>query len=210
MTTANVATPAAPLTRREFLYYVWAASIALFMAEMGGALIWFALPRFKEGEFGGVITLHISDLPTPDSGPKDLPDVRIWLVNLGEGRIDDNRQPGEYTVNGGVRALYKICVHLGCLYKWVPTNDRFECPCHGSKYLASGSRIDGPATRNLDSFPIEFVDDDGNVLAQSGTAGTGKSEEGGALEIPSGAVAIRIDTGQRVEGASNTQPGGGI
>jgi hypothetical protein len=92
----------------------------------------------------------------------------------------------------------------------VPTNDRFECPCHGSKYLASGSRIDGPATRNLDSFPIEFVDDDGNVLAQSGTAGTGKSEEGGALEIPSGAVAIRIDTGQRVEGASNTQPGGGI
>ena len=210
MTTANVATPAAPLTRREFLYYVWAASIALFMAEMGGALIWFALPRFKEGEFGGVITLPISDLPTPDSGPKDLPDVRIWLVNLGEGRIDDNRQPGEYTVNGGVRALYEICVHLGCLYKWVPTNDRFECPCHGSKYLASGSRIDGPATRNLDSFPIEFVDDDGNVLAQSGTAGTGKSEEGGALEIPSGAVAIRIDTGQRVEGASNTQPGGGI
>ena len=210
MTTANVATPAAPLTRREFLYYVWAASIALFMAEMGGALIWFALPRFKEGEFGGVMTLAISDLPTPDSGPKDLPDVRIWLVNLGEGRIDDNRQPGEYTVNGGVRALYKICVHLGCLYKWVPTNDRFECPCHGSKYLASGSRIDGPATRNLDSFPIEFVDDDGNVLAQSGTAGTGKSEEGGALEIPSGAVAIRIDTGQRVEGASNTQPGGGI
>ena len=92
----------------------------------------------------------------------------------------------------------------------MPTNDRFECPCHGSKYLASGSRIDGPATRNLDSFPIEFVDDDGNVLAQSGTAGTGKSEEGGALGIPSGAVAIRIDTGQRVEGASNTQPGGGI
>ncbi|MDP6769656.1 MAG: ubiquinol-cytochrome c reductase iron-sulfur subunit [Anaerolineales bacterium] len=210
MTTANVATPAAPLTRREFLYYVWAASIALFMAEMGGALIWFALPRFKEGEFGGVITLPISDLPTPDSGPKDLPDVRIWLVNLGEGRIDDTRQPGEYTLNGGVRALYKICVHLGCLYKWVPTNDRFECPCHGSKYLASGSRIDGPATRNLDSFPIEFVDDDGNVLAQSGTTGTGKSEEGGALAIPSGAVAIRIDTGQRVDGAPNTQPGGGI
>ena len=210
MTTANVATTAAPLTRREFLYYVWAASIALFMAEMGGALIWFALPRFKEGEFGGVITFPISDLPTPDSGPKDLPDVRIWLVNLGEGRIDDTRQPGEYTVNGGVRALYKICVHLGCLYKWGPTNDRFECPCHGSKYLASGSRIDGPATRNLDSFPIEFVDDDGNVLAQRGTSGTGKSEEGGALGIPSGAVAIRIDTGQRVEGASNTQPGGGI
>ena len=174
MTTASVATPAAPLTRREFLYYVWGASIALFMTEMGGALIWFALPRFKEGEFGGVITLPISDLPISDSGPKDLPDVRIWLVNLGEGRIGDNRQPGEYAVNGGVRALYKICVHLGCLYKWVPTNDRFECPCHGSKYLATGARIDGPATRNLDSFPIEFVDDNGlslfNISPSDGTA----------------------------------------
>ena len=180
------------------------------MAEMGGAFIWFALPRFKEGEFGGIITLPISDLPTPDSGPKDLPDVRIWLVNIGDARVGDNRQPNDYTVKPGVRALYKICVHLGCLYKWVPTNDRFECPCHGSKYLASGSRIDGPATRNLDSFPIEFVDDAGNVVAQSGTIGAGNSEEGGAVEIPAEAVAIRIDTGQRVEGAPNTQPGGGI
>ena len=206
----TIAPPAVPITRREFLYYVWGASIALFMAEMGGAFIWFALPRFKEGEFGGVITLPISDLPTPDSGPKDLPDVRIWLVNIGDTRVGDNRQPGDYTVKPGVRALYKICVHLGCLYKWVPTNDRFECPCHGSKYLASGSRIDGPATRNLDSFPIEFVDDAGNVVAQSGTIGAGNSEEGGAVEIPAEAVAIRIDTGQRVEGAPNTQPGGGI
>ena len=206
----TIAPPAVPITRREFLYYVWGASIALFMAEMGGAFIWFALPRFKEGEFGGIITLPISDLPTPDSGPKDLPDVRIWLVNIGDARVGDNRQPNDYTVKPGVRALYKICVHLGCLYKWVPTNDRFECPCHGSKYLASGSRIDGPATRNLDSFPIEFVDDAGNVVAQSGTIGAGNSEEGGAVEIPAEAVAIRIDTGQRVEGAPNTQPGGGI
>tara|TARA_B100000029_G_scaffold391904_1_gene388838 strand:- start:200 stop:823 length:624 start_codon:yes stop_codon:yes gene_type:complete len=206
----TIANPAVPITRREFLYYVWGASIALFMAEMGGAFIWFALPRFKEGEFGGIITLPISDLPTPDSGPKDLPDVRIWLVNIGDARVGDNRQPNDYTVKPGVRALYKICVHLGCLYKWVPTNDRFECPCHGSKYLASGSRIDGPATRNLDSFPIEFVDDAGNVVAQSGTIGAGNSEEGGAVEIPAEAVAIRIDTGQRVEGAPNTQPGGGI
>ena len=56
----------------------------------------------------------------------------------------------------------------------------------------------------------EVLDDDGNVIAQSSTVGAGKSEEGGALEIPSGAVAIRIDTGQRVQGAPNTQPGGGM
>src|SRR6185436_5567794 len=41
-----------PMTRREFLYYIWAASMALFMAETGGAILWFAYPRFRVGEFG--------------------------------------------------------------------------------------------------------------------------------------------------------------
>jgi len=92
----------------------------------------------------------------------------------------------------------------------VPTNDRFECPCHGSKFLTTGARIDGPANRNLDAFPFEFVDEQGNVLAKSGLMGSGKTEEGDAVEIPAGAVALRIDTGQRVQGAPNTEPGGGI
>jgi cytochrome b6-f complex iron-sulfur subunit len=206
---ADAVAAAPPLSRREFLYYLWGASIALFMAEMGGALVWFAFPRFKEGEFGGVITVPIADIPAPDAGPKDFPEARIWLVNLGQGRLTDERQPEEYAVKPGVRALYKICVHLGCLYKWVPTNDRFECPCHGSKYLTTGARIDGPANRNLDAFPFEFVDAQGNVLAKTGLMGTGKIEESDAVEIPSGAVALRIDTGERVQGAPNSKPGGG-
>ena len=206
---SDVTVVAPPLTRREFLYYLWGASIALFMAEMGGALVWFAFPRFKEGEFGGVINVPIADIPAPDSGPKDFPAARIWLVNIGEGRLSDGRQPNEYAIKPGVKALYKICVHLGCLYKWVPTNDRFECPCHGSKYLTTGARIDGPATRNLDAFPFEFVDAQGNVLAKSGLMGSGKVEEGDAVEVPEGAVALRIDTGQRIQGAPNTEPGGG-
>ncbi len=199
-----------PINRREFLYYVWGASMAIFMAEVGGALVWFAFPRFKEGEFGGIITVPISELPAPDTGPKDFPEARIWLVNLGEKRIQDSRQPNEYAVRIGVKALYKICVHLGCLYKWVPTNDRFECPCHGSKYLATGARVDGPATRNLDAFPMEFVDSQGQVLSESGTMGSGKLEEGEIIIVPDGAVALRIDTGKRVQGAPNTKDGGGL
>ncbi|MDP7645238.1 MAG: Rieske 2Fe-2S domain-containing protein, partial [Anaerolineales bacterium] len=162
--TAEAVAAAPPLSRREFLYYLWGASMALFMAEMGGALVWFSFPRFKEGEFGGIITVSIADIPAPDAGPKDFPEARIWLVNLGQGRLTDERQPEEYTVKAGIKAMYKICVHLGCLYKWVPTNDRFECPCHGSKFLTTGARIDGPANRNLDAFPFEFVDEQGNVL----------------------------------------------
>ncbi len=50
-----------------------------------------------------------------------------------------------------------ICTHLGC----VP-NRRKEgwlCPCHGSVYDNSGRILHGPAPRNLDLPPYEFVAD---------------------------------------------------
>lgn len=38
------------------------------MGEAGGALVWFAVPRFKPGEFGGVFTLALDALPVPGPG----------------------------------------------------------------------------------------------------------------------------------------------
>ena len=198
---------ATPMTRREFLYYVWGASLALFMAETSGALIWLSIPRFKEGEFGGVFTLGLSDMPPADSGPKAYDSGRFWLVNLGDAAVSDPRQPKDYAVQKGVKALYKVCVHLGCLYKWVPTRDRFECPCHGSKYLLSGTRIDGPARRNLDVFILQAVDAAGNVLAE--TKPTDGAQDGAAIEIPAATAAIKVNTGKRITGAKNTKDGGG-
>ena len=51
MTTATVSS--ARMSRREFLYYIWGASIALLGAQGTGLLVWFLIPRFREGEFGG-------------------------------------------------------------------------------------------------------------------------------------------------------------
>ena len=200
----------APMTRREFLYYVWAASMAIFTAEFTGLMIWFIYPRFREGEFGGKIRVTIGNFPSVDTGPKDFPAGRFWISNLGEKALNDPRQPDDYIIQPGLKVLYKVCVHLGCLYKWVPTNDRFECPCHGSKYLANGTRIDGPATRNLDTFEFVFADASGNVIAEVSTVGEGRLEEAGALEIPSNAAEIVVDTGQRIDGARNTRDGGGL
>src|SRR6185295_159477 len=158
---ATAATTVAPMSRREFLYYIWAASMAIFMAEFGGAILWFSVPRFKAGEFGGIFELDIAELPAPDSPPKAYDAGRFWLVNMGDQDVQDPRLPTDYPQTTGVKALYKICVHLGCLYKWVPTNNRFECPCHGSKYLPSGIRVDGPARRNLDVFIVQALDASG-------------------------------------------------
>jgi cytochrome b6-f complex iron-sulfur subunit len=197
-----------PLSRREFLYYLWGASMAVALAGSGGALVWFALPRFREGQFGGVFTVPVDEIPPADVEPKEYAAGRFWLVNLGPKSLADERQPRDYPLKPGVRALFKVCTHLGCLYKWNPVSDRFECPCHGSKFLKTGTRIDGPARRNLDVFVVEAVDAQGNVLARSEPLMD--STEGRPVEIPPQAVALRVDTGRRVMGAPNTRPGGGL
>jgi len=210
--TPSASAAVAPMTRREFLYYIWAASITLFMAETGGAILWFAVPRFRAGEFGGVFEFDIGKIPQPDSGPVPYDDGRFWLVNLGDEDAGDERL--ERYVGGrpyakqekGIKALYKICVHLGCIYKWVPTNNRFECPCHGSKYLPSGIRIGGPARRNLDVFVITVLDASGNELSK--TEATVGDFDGSAVDI-TGAAKIIINTGKRIVGASNSVPGVG-
>ncbi len=199
---------APPLSRREFLYYTWAFSMVVFMAGSGGAAIWFTLPRFREGEFGGTFMIPIDQAPKPDADPAEFPEGRFWLVNLGTAALSDPRQPGDYPLQGGLRALYKVCTHLGCLYRWAPTNDRFECPCHGSKFLRTGARIDGPARRNLDAFMIEALNEAGEVLARAEPSM--ESREGTALALPPGSSRLRIDTGRRILGAPNRLPGGGI
>ena len=54
--------------------------MALFLAETGGAILWFAIPRFRAGEFGGVFELDVTAVPPPDSGPVSFDAGRFWLV----------------------------------------------------------------------------------------------------------------------------------
>jgi cytochrome b6-f complex iron-sulfur subunit len=183
-------------------------SIAVFLAGSGGAAIWFLYPRFREGEFGGIFTIPVGEIPPPDAKPKEFAEGRFWISHLGPQSLNDPRQPEEYPLNPGVKAIYKVCTHLGCLYKWVDTSDQFECPCHGSKFLQSADRVDGPARRNLDVFPIEVVDDAGTVIAR--TEPTLGRVEGSAVPIPDSAVALRVDTGRTIVGAPSTKPGGGF
>ena len=140
-------------TRREFLYYIWGASIALLLGEATAGIIWFALPRFKAGQFGGVFTYLAKDIPEQNAAPLNIPSGRFWLANPVKTDV---------TMEGFV-ALYGVCTHLGCLPKWVDTNHRFECPCHGSKYQLDGHWIEGPAPRSLDRFKTTVTFEDGTT-----------------------------------------------
>ena len=55
---------------------------------------------------------------------------------------------------GGYYALDNVCTHLGCLIHPQPDGS-FACPCHGSRYSASGQVIQGPATRPLPYLELQ-------------------------------------------------------
>ena len=161
------------LTRREFAFYIWGASIALFSAATGGAIVWFMLPRFKEGEFGGLF----ADQPVPelDAAPIGVPSGKFWLSNTDKGIV----------------ALYKVCTHLGCLYAWADLNGRFECPCHGSKFDLDGTYIEGPAPRSLDRFAMTIRTSGGELIT---------NEAGDPISVNASDVQeIIVDTGTRIK-----------
>lgn len=136
---AVTSTFGAAMNRREFLTYAWGAALGLLTIEAGVVSFFFLYPRFRAGEFGGKFYLPPAEVPPADAAPKPYSEGKFWLVTTAEG---------------SPKALYMVCTHLGCLYKWAPTNNRFECPCHGSKFTHDGLYIEGPAPRSLDSFPI--------------------------------------------------------
>ena len=61
--------------------------------------------------------------------------------------------------------LVGICTHLGCIPKGQSLADQkgdyggWFCPCHGSHYDTAGRIRKGPAPRNLEVPPYEFVSD---------------------------------------------------
>ena len=159
----------AEMTRREFLTYTWAGALGLLLLESGVISYLFLYPRFKAGEFGGKFDAGAeSALPDAKAAPEAFPTGKFWLVRTQEG---------------DAKALYMVCPHLGCLYKWVPSNIRFECPCHGSKYTHDGYYIEGPAPRSLDSFLLSV--EDGVIVVDTGKKTLGDpSSQSPARAVP--------------------------
>lgn len=170
------------INRREFLNLAWLASLGFLTVNLAGVTYLFAMPRFKEGEFGGNFNAgSISNLPAPGTAPQNFPKLKLWLSNTDQGVI----------------ALYKVCTHLGCLYNWNDQENKFLCPCHGSQFTPDGTYIRGPAPRSLDRFTIRIIGADGTVLAET-------TEDGKPLSLPEDPNAtIQVDTGKRIAGETH-------
>lgn len=166
------------ITRREFLNYAWLASLGVFTAQLAVVTYQFAMPRIQAGDFGGPVPIGaIGALETtPGTSPVGYPKAKFWWVALDDG----------------IKAIYTVCTHLGCIYGWKEDQVRFICPCHGSQFQRDGTFIQGPAPRNLDQFVIRAYDDAGTVVAET-------NESGDPLQIPEGATVV-VETGMRILG----------
>jgi ubiquinol-cytochrome c reductase iron-sulfur subunit len=121
-------------------------------------LLWRGKPIFirhrTPAEIANAQATPVSDLKDPRARVLEAPD------NLPAA--DANRtKPGKENW----LVLIGICTHLGCVPKGQATGDQrgpyggWFCICHGSVYDTAGRIRQGPAPRNLDVPPYEFIAD---------------------------------------------------
>ena len=85
--------------------------------------------------------------------------------NVGEVDVRFKDAFGVWIVReaDGFYAIIATCTHLGCSPNWLPTENKFKCPCHGSGFYKSGVNFEGPAPRPLERARIVLADD-GQIL----------------------------------------------
>ncbi len=113
----------------------------------------FVRSRTKE-EITKAVDVKLSELVDPSARNDDLPEKAP--------ATDANRTKKGHE---NWMILVGICTHLGCIPKGQSIGDArgdfggWFCPCHGSHYDTAGRIRKGPAPRNLEVPPYDFVSD---------------------------------------------------
>jgi cytochrome b6-f complex iron-sulfur subunit len=95
---------------------------------------------------------------------------RIWVI----------KEPDRIFV------IFARCTHLGCTPDWLPQQNMFHCPCHGSEYDPEGINFAGPAPRPMDRAYVQFLPngsiqtDTSRLFIQDSRAGVNQFNDSGA------------------------------
>ncbi len=127
--------------RRDFLNEVTTGALAI--AGLGAAVVtWQFLSPNVLFEPSTTFRAGSPDL-FPLNSVTYLQDQQVYIVRTTDGFY----------------AVSAVCTHLGCITQWKPEANQIACPCHGSKFTSTGSKIEGPAPRPLPHFFIALTAD---------------------------------------------------
>ncbi|MEO5929118.1 MAG: Rieske 2Fe-2S domain-containing protein [Candidatus Kapaibacterium sp.] len=133
--------------RRSFLQSVgWLSFFGFLTIVILGAVramfprvIYERPPIFKAGFPGDYVPGTVSE--------KYKDEERVWIIRQTDGSFI---------------ALLAICTHLGCTPRWLTSENKFKCPCHGSGFRGNpnwGVNFEGPAPRPLERIAIHLAPD---------------------------------------------------
>lgn len=78
------------------------------------------------------------------SSPDELKIGEGKILRLGGQKIAAFRDE-----NGKVHLLSPVCTHMKCIVRWNTSDRTWDCPCHGSRFKATGEVFSGPAEAPL-------------------------------------------------------------
>lgn len=145
------------LSRRQFLNFLTGATVAATAGSAFYTASQFFMPPAETTEAGGAIVAK-DRLGNPIPAAQlltETPGTRALVAGLaGEPTYltvtDDN------TLD--VIGIVDNCTHLGCTFPWNPTDQQFQCPCHGSLYAPDGTVVRGPAPLPLKIVRVAVID----------------------------------------------------
>jgi glycine/D-amino acid oxidase-like deaminating enzyme/nitrite reductase/ring-hydroxylating ferredoxin subunit len=76
----------------------------------------------------------------------------LRAVARGEGKVillDGKKMAAYRDPQGKVSVKSAVCPHMGCIVRWNGVEKTWDCPCHGSRFMASGEVMAGPAESPL-------------------------------------------------------------
>jgi ubiquinol-cytochrome c reductase iron-sulfur subunit len=167
---SDVQTPEQETTRRDFLYIATGAFAAVGAAN----IVWPLIDQMNPDASVKALASIEVDISGVEVGQSLTVTWRgkpvfirhrtpLEITEATETPLDDLKDPqpdADRVQNPEWLIMVGICTHLGC----VPLGeagdfDGWFCPCHGSHYDTSGRIRKGPAPKNLEIPPYEFVGD---------------------------------------------------
>ncbi|HXT35377.1 MAG TPA: Rieske 2Fe-2S domain-containing protein [Chloroflexota bacterium] len=145
------------VSRNRFMLGVLTAGGAAIALTYVGVILRYLYPKSSDtpplkvalSEAGVVDPLTKQILPFQNgvAGPFNYPTVVDKSVVVGVF-IEKINATGPLATDN-IRVVDQTCRHLGCPVTWVPTDNKFECPCHGSQYYRNLQVSRGPAADPL-------------------------------------------------------------